>query len=93
MKRGQSSNGGTVASRQERRPFDERWVAKLIREAKAEEAANPMTREEFIAQAERFSRDGEKLAKKLGIKTDVRSATRIIHAWRKAQRSRSRTGN
>ena len=73
--------------RNQRNRDEDRWVANIIQEAKAEQAANPMTRAELLAEGERLSRAGEKQAKKLGIKTDLRSATRIIHERRKARRS------
>jgi metal-responsive CopG/Arc/MetJ family transcriptional regulator len=56
-----------------------RWVANLIQEAKAEQAKQPMTIEEILAESERLSHAGAKRAKKLGVKTDLRSATRLIH--------------
>jgi hypothetical protein len=67
--------------------FDDRWVANLIREAKAEEAAHPMSTEELLAEEERLVRARAKRAKELGIKTDIRSAVRIIHEYRRARRS------
>jgi metal-responsive CopG/Arc/MetJ family transcriptional regulator len=65
---------------------EERWVANLIQEAKAEEAENPMTVEEMLAEDERLLRYGVQRAKRVGIKTDLRSATRIIHERPKARR-------
>ena len=65
---------------------EDRWVADLIQDAKAEQATNPMSRAELLAESERLSRAGEKHAKRLGIKTDVRSANRIIHEYRKARK-------
>jgi hypothetical protein len=62
-------------------------VANIIQEAKTEQAANPVTAAKLLAESEKFARDGEKQAKKLGIKTDPRSANRIIHERRKARRS------
>src|ERR1700693_677497 len=49
---------------------EDRWVANLIQEAKAEEAKKPMTVDELLAASEQFAREGAKQAKKLGIKTD-----------------------
>jgi metal-responsive CopG/Arc/MetJ family transcriptional regulator len=66
---------------------EEHWVANLIQEAKAEEAKNPMTTEAMIAEDERLSRYGTQRAKRLGIKTDLSNATRIIHERRKARRT------
>lgn len=67
--------------------YDDRWVANLIREAKAEEAEHPMTIEEVLAENRRLAQAGAKRAKKLGIKTDLRSAVRLIHEYRRARRS------
>jgi hypothetical protein len=66
---------------------EESWVANLIQEAKAEEAKNPMTVAEMLAENDRLNRAAAKHAKKLGLKTDLRSATRLIHERRKARRS------
>lgn len=73
--------------RDQRNRDEDRWVANLIQEAKAEQTANPVTVGKLLAESERFARAGEKQAKKLGIKTDPRSANRIIHERRKARRS------
>jgi hypothetical protein len=67
--------------------FDDRWADDLIRQAQAEVAAHPMTTKEILAESERLSRAGAERAKKLGIKTDIRSAVRLIHAYRRARRS------
>ena len=64
-----------------------RWVENLIQEAKAEQAENPMTVEKMLAENERLSRAVAKRVKKLGVKTDPRSATRVIHEFRKNRRS------
>ena len=64
-----------------------RWVENLIEETKAEQAKNPMTVEEMLAENERLLQYGVKRAKQLGIKTDLASATRIIHERRKARRA------
>ena len=64
-----------------------KWVKNLIQEARDEQAKNPMTVEEIIAESERFARAGAKQAKKLGIKTDPRSLTKLIHERRKVRRS------
>ncbi len=64
-----------------------RWVENLIQEAKAEQAKNPMTVEQMIAEDDRLRLAAAKHAKKLGLKTDLRSATRLIHEYRKARRS------
>jgi metal-responsive CopG/Arc/MetJ family transcriptional regulator len=66
---------------------EERWVANLIQEAQAEQAKSPLTVEEMLAENDRLSRAAAKHAKKFGLKTDLRSATRLIHEHRKARRS------
>lgn len=63
------------------------WVENLVREAKAEQARNPMTVEKVLAEGDRLSRVATKRARKLGLKTDGRSATRLVHDYRKARRS------
>src|SRR5437016_3851563 len=47
---------------------EQRWVKNLIAEAKAEEAANPISVAEMLKESDRISRYGERQAKKLGIK-------------------------
>jgi len=64
-----------------------RWVENLIQEGKAAQAKNPMTLEEMIAEDDRLLRYGVKRAKELGIKTDLASATRIIHELRSTESS------
>jgi hypothetical protein len=63
-----------------------RWLESLIQEAKAEQAKNPMTVEEMLAESDRLSRSAARQAKKLGVKTDLGSAARLIHEHRKARR-------
>jgi hypothetical protein len=64
-----------------------RWVANLIQEAKAEQAKQPMSAGEILTESGRLGRAGAKRATKLGIKTGLRSATRLIHERRKTRRS------
>jgi metal-responsive CopG/Arc/MetJ family transcriptional regulator len=72
----------------EQRDRDEaRWVANLIREAKTEETQKPMTVEEILAESDRLARAGAMRAKKLGIKTDPKSVTHLIHERRKTRKS------
>jgi len=66
---------------------EDRWVANLIQEAKAEESKKPMTVDELLAASEQFAREGAKQAKKLGLKTDPRSVNKLIHERRKTRRS------
>jgi metal-responsive CopG/Arc/MetJ family transcriptional regulator len=70
--------------RDQRDRDEARWVANVIQEAKAEK---PMTPEQILAESNRLARSGAKRAKKLGIKTGPRSATRLIHERRKVRRS------
>ena len=71
--------------RQERERDEERWVMNLIREAKAEQARNPMSVEEMLKESDRLSRYGAAQAKKLGIKP--KDINRLIHEYRKAKRA------
>jgi metal-responsive CopG/Arc/MetJ family transcriptional regulator len=63
-----------------------RWVANVIAEGKTEQAKVPMTADEILAESRRLARAGAKRAKKLGIKTDARNVTKLIHERRKARR-------
>src|ERR1700733_9248358 len=56
-----------------------RWVENLIQEAKAEQRTQPMSAAEILAESERLVRAAAKRAKKLGLETDLRSGTRLIH--------------
>jgi metal-responsive CopG/Arc/MetJ family transcriptional regulator len=73
--------------RNQRDRDETRWVANLIQEARAEQVEKPMTGDEILAESERAARAGAKQAKKLGIKTDLRSVNHLIHERRKARRS------
>jgi len=73
--------------RQQRDRDEDRWVMKIIEEAKAEEAENPMSAEDMLKESARLARFGERQAKKLGVKTDMRSINRMIHERRKARKS------
>jgi metal-responsive CopG/Arc/MetJ family transcriptional regulator len=73
--------------RHQRDREEARWVENLIQETKAEQAENPMTVEESLAESERLSRVAAKRAKKLGVETKLRSATSFIHERRKIRRS------
>ena len=66
---------------------EERWISQLIAEAKAEQAGNPMSVEEMLAEHERLTRYVAEQAKKLGVKTGMGSINRIIHERRKARKS------
>lgn len=71
--------------RNQRELDEQRWVENLIAEAKAEEAANPMSVEEMLKDSDRMARYGERQAKKLGIKP--KDIDRIIHEYRRERRS------
>jgi metal-responsive CopG/Arc/MetJ family transcriptional regulator len=73
--------------RDQRDREEERWVMNLIDQAKAEEAKNPMSVEDMLKESYRLSKYGEQQAKKLGIKTDMRSINRIVHERRQARKS------
>jgi hypothetical protein len=64
---------------------DDRRIDGLIKEAKAEQANNPMDVEALLKESDRLASYGAQQAKRLGIKvTDV---NRIIHEHRKVRRS------
>jgi hypothetical protein len=71
--------------RVERDRDEMRWVANIVQQAKAEQAEKPLTVAELLRESERLSRSGSQRAKKLGIKTDPKSITHIIHERRKKQ--------
>jgi hypothetical protein len=71
--------------RAQRELDEQRWVENLIAEAKAEEAANPMSIEEMHKEADRIARYGERQAKKLGIKP--KDIDRLIREYRRERRS------
>jgi metal-responsive CopG/Arc/MetJ family transcriptional regulator len=73
--------------RRQRDRDEDRWITKIIEEAKAEEAENPMSAEDMLKESARLARFGERQAKKLGVKTDMRSINRMIHERRKARKS------
>src|SRR5258708_9715853 len=63
---------------------EQRWIENLIAEAKAEEAANPMSVAEMLKEADRIARYGERQAKKLGIKP--KDIDRLIHEYRRERK-------
>lgn len=73
--------------RRERDRDEARWISNLIREAKAGERAQPLTANAILAESERLARKGAKHAKRLGVKTDLTNANRLIHERRKARKS------
>jgi len=66
--------------REQRDRDDERWISNLIKEAKAEQATNPMSVDDMLKESDRLARYGEKQAKKLGLKP--KDIDRIIHERR-----------
>ena len=64
-----------------------RWVEQLLQEARVEQAKNPMTVEELLAENEQLSRYRAKRAKQVKIKTGLANATRIIHERRKTRKT------
>ena len=63
---------------------DPRWVEKLIAEARAEAAANPMSVAEMLKENDRLTRYGERQRKKLGIKPE--DINRLIHEYRRERK-------
>ena len=59
---------------------DERWIKRIIEEAKAEQEKNPMSTEAMLQESDRLSRYGARQAKKLGIKP--KDIDRIVHDYR-----------
>jgi metal-responsive CopG/Arc/MetJ family transcriptional regulator len=62
-----------------------RWVMNLIEEAKAEQAKNPMTVDELLAENDRLVRYGARQARKLGI--GPKDIDRIIHEYRQSRKA------
>lgn len=67
--------------RQRQDQEDEAWVMNLIREAKEEQAKNPLSPDELVAEFKELGRYGAQQAKKLGIKP--KDVNRIIYESRK----------
>jgi metal-responsive CopG/Arc/MetJ family transcriptional regulator len=67
---------------------EERWILNVIAEAKAEQAKNPKSMEELLAEDERLVRYGQQQAKKLGIKP--KDVSRLIHEYRQDEYRRKR---
>ena len=72
--------------REQRDGDEDRWIMNLIEQTKAEQARNPMSGKEMLDEIRRLAEYGERQAKKMGIKTDMRNIVRIIHEHRKAKR-------
>jgi metal-responsive CopG/Arc/MetJ family transcriptional regulator len=64
---------------------EDRWIGKVLAEAKVEQAREPMSLEEMLAENERLARYGAQQAKKLGIKP--KDIDRIIHEHRRSRRA------
>ena len=66
--------------RKQREQEEERWVMDLIREAKEEQAKNPMTPKELVEELREIGRYGAQQAKRLSIKP--KNVNRIIYESR-----------
>ncbi len=64
---------------------EECWVMRIVEEAKAEQAKNPLSVEDILSESERISRYGASQARKLGIKP--KDVNRIVHEYRQSQRA------
>jgi metal-responsive CopG/Arc/MetJ family transcriptional regulator len=73
--------------RDQRDRDERRWVENLIQETKAEQAKKPMTADEILAESKQLARTSAERTRKLGIKTDSRSVSQLIHERRKARQS------
>ncbi|MBI3336746.1 hypothetical protein HYZ98_04260 [Candidatus Peregrinibacteria bacterium] len=67
--------------RQQQDQEDEAWVMNLIREAKEEQATNPKSPDELVADLKAFAYEFSKRAKELGI--TGKDVNRIIYESRK----------
>jgi len=63
---------------------DDQWIDDLIKEAKSEQAHNPMDVEALLKESDRLANYGAQQAKRLAIK--VTDLNRIVHEHRKIQR-------
>ena len=70
---------------QQRDRDETRWVMKLIEEAKAEQAENPMTVDELMAEDDQLVRYGARQARKLGIAP--KDIDRVIHEYRQSRKA------
>ena len=70
--------------RQQRDRDEERWIGALVAEARTEQADNPLTVEEMLAESSRLTRYGAGQAKKLGVKP--KDLNRLVHDYRKTSR-------
>jgi metal-responsive CopG/Arc/MetJ family transcriptional regulator len=66
--------------RDQRDRDENRWIAGIIEEAKAEQEKNPMSTGDLLQESERLSRSGANQAKRLGIKP--KDIDRIVHEYR-----------
>jgi metal-responsive CopG/Arc/MetJ family transcriptional regulator len=73
--------------RDQRDRDEKRWVENLIEETKDEQAKKPMTADEILAESKQLARTRAERTRKLGIGTDPRSVSQLIHERRKARRS------
>jgi metal-responsive CopG/Arc/MetJ family transcriptional regulator len=66
--------------------WNEERILKIIKEAKEEQRKNPMSVEEMLKEEEQLARYGRERAKKMGLKTDMKSINRMIHEFRAEKR-------
>jgi hypothetical protein len=66
------------------------WTMAVIKEAQEEQARNPMTVEEELAEEVELAAYGEAQAKKLGIKEE--DVMDIIYEFRREKQQRSQSG-
>ena len=71
--------------RHQRDRDDDRLIMNLISQAKAEQAANPMSAEDMLKESDRLARYGAAQAKRLGIK--AKDVSRLIHDYRKTRKA------
>lgn len=63
---------------------EQRWIANLIEEARAEQAAAPMSIDDMLKESERLARYGAARAEKAGIKP--KDVNGVVHEHRKQRR-------
>lgn len=66
--------------REQRDRDEERWIAGVVTEAKADREKNPLSVESMLKESGRLSRYGARQARKLGVKPE--DIDRIVHDYR-----------
>jgi len=59
---------------------EDRWIAGVVAEAKAEQKKNPMSVEDMLKESDRLARYGARQARKLGIEPEA--VDHIVHDYR-----------